>query len=308
MPSPVRPAAALLAAAALGMGLSACSVRLETPPVITPTPSQDTVLRDAAADAEQAVIDAVAEDGANCDNFAGEGTAALAAELGPVRLAALGGVYVAFPSASPAPSLAVTPTACIATIVDAIDTDVDGAIAAEDESLAALLGSIAISHALAVTLVGDDPGWTLDAGEAADALDPASAAELAVMHDAARFAYETLAATVGGEERELLLARRDAQATAVDGLLDTQGVADLRESLYVVDVDADPTTLVTQTEQAIGAAYLDAFSSSAAERSPSLLVASATYLRAGLDASGSEVPALPGLEAGASGGSTAADG
>ncbi len=297
MPSVPRPvAAAVLAAAVVATGLSACSVRLETPPVITPTPSDDTLLRDASAVAEQAVLLASLEDPSGCDEFAGDGTASLETSLAPVRLEALGGVYVAFPSAEPDPTPSPEPSrACLPTVLAAIDTAVEGATAAQDTSLAALLGSIAISHALASHLVGDDPSWTLDLDETAAALDPAVAAELARMHDAARFAYETLAATVDGDERDGLLALRDSHAVAVEALLDAPGVADLREGVYVVDLDVPPAQAVALAEQGIGEAYLEAFASSTPERSRELLVAAATYLRAALDASGAEVSALPGL-------------
>jgi len=126
--------------------LSACDLRLETDPVTFPSPDATAVARNSLADAEAAVLAAANEAGASADEIA-SGAAATA----QTHLKVLGGVYVAHPGTTPAPSPGVTP-APPPTLVEAIHTvrataeEVAGST--HDADLAFLAHSIDLDWAL----------------------------------------------------------------------------------------------------------------------------------------------------------------
>ena len=126
--------------------LSACDLRLETDPVTFPSPDATAVARNSLADAEAAVLAAANEAGASADEIA-SGAAATA----QTHLKVLGGVYVAHPGTTPAPTPGVTP-APPPTLVEAIHTvrataeEVAGST--HDADLAFLAHSIDLDWAL----------------------------------------------------------------------------------------------------------------------------------------------------------------
>jgi len=136
--------AALACASALT--LSACGIRLETAPVTFPSPDATAVARNSLADAEAAVLAAAKQAGASEDQ-----TAPGAAATAQKHLDVLGGVYVAHPGTTPAPSPDVTPTPP-PTLAEAIHTvrakaeEVAGST--KDADLAFLARSIDLDWAL----------------------------------------------------------------------------------------------------------------------------------------------------------------
>ncbi|WP_062287186.1 DUF4439 domain-containing protein [Demequina phytophila] len=256
---PSRPSRALglaITAGILAVAVSGCSWRLETPPIERRTPTPTVVLRDEAAIREQTVID-VAD--------ASE-SGAVEAVLAPERLEALGGVYVATPSPTPSATVSVAPAPTFdAAVADAIDGALEAADAAaeDDPSLAALLRSIALSHALvsdapavageapaerampAVPASGDDDAGTWTPAESS-AVDPAVLAALAVTHDRASFAYEVAAARATGGERERALTRSRLHEARAAALVALPGVEDDRDGLY----DVPPSGTATRNARA----------------------------------------------------------
>ncbi len=126
------------------LALSACDLRLETEPVVFPSPDATTVARDSLAIAESRVVAAASDAGVSADDVA-VGAAATA----QAHLDALGGVYVAYPGAtlSPSPSAAPTPTLAAA-IADVRATAESVAASTEDVNLAFLARSINLDWAL----------------------------------------------------------------------------------------------------------------------------------------------------------------
>ncbi|NYI41832.1 DUF4439 domain-containing protein [Demequina lutea] len=152
--------AALVCASALV--LSACDIRLETDPVTFPSPDATAVARNSLADAEAAVLAAATDAGASAD-----GAAPGAAATAQTHLDVLGGVYVAHPGTTPAPSPSVTPApaATLADAIDAVRTKAEEVAATTDDAdLAFLARSIDLDWALrelsaaraAATLAADD--------------------------------------------------------------------------------------------------------------------------------------------------------
>ncbi|WP_084129906.1 hypothetical protein [Demequina sp. NBRC 110055] len=318
-----RAAATVGLAAAIAVALTGCSWRLETPEPTWPSPDAVTVTRDAAAEREQAVIDALSRsDGTASD----EVLAAYEGEAAPERLAALGGVYVAYPDATPSPSASPTTSAA-----DAVETARDGAIAAaletSDDDLAFMLTSTALSHGLMgwyawwaettftdpetdvveLRLFSSAPTDTTDAVPVATALDVDTLATLVEEHDRTRYLYEVLAAKASDEEREQWLARRDLQDARAEALAALPGVEDRRAPIYVVSneglEDADGRVSAAQAaETALGdryAALLDGLDD--AEKPWVLSAAFDAYAQAAAYAEpgthDAVIPALPGITA-----------
>lgn len=96
--SRTRRALAVASAVAIAVLLAGCGVRWETEPPVFPSPDAVTLERDALAQAEADVADAAAREGAAADPVVAGAAAAAEAHLD-----VLGGVYVAYPSASPSP-------------------------------------------------------------------------------------------------------------------------------------------------------------------------------------------------------------
>ena len=319
-------AAAWTGVAALATAsLAGCSWRLETPEPTWPSPDAVTLTRDAAAEREQAVIDALAEpDGTASDEVlvAYEGAAA------PERLDALGGVYVAYPDATP--SASPSPVAVPAP-ADAVVAARDGAIAeameTTDDDLALLLASTALSH----DLMGWYAGWAEKAftdpdtpvvvermftSEATGTASPVpeattgdveTLATLVEEHDRTRYLYEVLAAKAADEEREQWLARRALQSARATALAALSGVEDRRAAVYVVDnagiEDAAGRVAAAQAaETTLGDRYAALLAEAEQAEWPWLLSAAFdAYAQAAAYADPSThdavIPALPGITA-----------
>ncbi len=309
-PLPSRVIRAVAAAGAATVLLTACSWRVETPPIPSRTPTPTVVLRDEAALREQAVVDA-----ADSTDLG-----VIESGLAPERLAALGGVYVEYPSASPEPDTTVSAAPSLdAAVQDAIDEALAAADAAteDDPGLAAMLRSIALSHSLAVAApgvagaapaerampgVGDEATgpWTPTEDTA---VDGNTLAALAVAHDRASFAYEVAAARASGKERTRALTRSRLHDARAEALLALPGVDDLREPLYEVPPAGTETRKArAATERAVEVELAESYAAlidgAAPDDVPWVLNASYdAWMRAaalaGFDLG--SLPALPGL-------------
>lgn len=138
-------AVAALACASV-LALSACDLRLETDPVIFPSPDATTVARDSLADAEAGALAAATEAGASADEVA-VGAAATA----QTHLHALGGVYVAYPGMTPSanPSAVPAPPPTLSEAIGRVRATAESVAATtEDANLAFLARSIDLDWAL----------------------------------------------------------------------------------------------------------------------------------------------------------------
>ncbi|WP_152650302.1 hypothetical protein [Demequina aestuarii] len=312
------------------LALAACSWRLETPPPEWPSPSPETLVRDAAAAREQAVIDAT-PDGAGASGST-TAQAAVLSEIesvaAPARLEALGGFYVPYPHQSPSPSPSDGRVDLIGAGMGARDGHLAEALVTDDPDLAFLLSSAGLSHALSswysawvedaiaqstepvvAERLLDSPALP-DGGPvpSATSIDPAVVADLVVMHDQARYAYEVLAARAADEERDRWLARRDLQDARATALAQLPGVADRRESVYVLrseDSGDSAARLATaqDLETVAGVTYATMLNGADAEDMPWLLHAAFdAYAQAAAfgepTAESYPVPPLPGITVG----------
>ncbi|WP_296665020.1 hypothetical protein [Demequina sp.] len=303
-----RPHAVLGAAVAgvvLAVSATGCSWRAETPPIERRTPSPEVVIRDQAAEREQSVIDA------EPTGMLGE----IQTLTAPERLAALGGVYVATPGASPSPSM---PPALDEAVRAAMVGALADAAAAQpsDPALAALLRSIGLSHAVALgaadaagagpaaRIVPEETGLgTSLTPESGTAVAPATLARLAVAHDRAAFVYQVAAARAEGDERLAALERSALHRERADAFATLPGVEDARQELYdvppasVADAGARAST-ERGVETSLGWNYAALLDGVATPDSRWILNAAYdAYLQAaslpGFLAS--DVPALPGI-------------
>lgn len=318
-----RSAAAMTLAALTASALAGCSWRLETPAPTWPSPDAVTLARDAAAEREQAVLDALSlADGTASDAVivAYEGDAA------PVRLETLGGVYVAYPGATPSPTASPAPRPDPAAAVEAArDGAMADALATDDESLAFLLESVSLSHAVTgwyaawaeqaftepgTPVVEERPLTTAPTGTVAVLPEATSVptealTTLAVEHDRARYLYEVMAAKAADDERSQWLARRDLQAARAAALVALPGVDDTRAAVYVVDNeaigDAEARVAAAQTaESTLAERYVSLVADQDAAEEPWLLSAAFdAYAQAAAYADPSThdatIPALPGV-------------
>jgi len=139
----LRAAAAAIACASV-LVLSACDLRLESDPTSFPSPDATTVARNSLADAEAAVLAAATDAGASA-----EAVAAGAAATARAHIEALGGVYVAYPGATPSPSPSAEPGPNLARAIEAVRTTAaDVAATTKDANLAFLARSIDLDWAL----------------------------------------------------------------------------------------------------------------------------------------------------------------
>ncbi|WP_152649105.1 hypothetical protein [Demequina flava] len=313
------------AVAAIAM-LAGCSWRLETPEPDWPTPDAETLMRDAAAQREQDVIEAI-----DAQDSSASQEASVLADLevndAPTRLEALGGVYVPYPdaSASPTPSVSANATTVPDAVLAAQEGHFGDALTTEDDNLAVITASAGLSHALSrwyatwvtdVVAAVDQPvsaerlleSETLE-GETlvptAPALDAATVTDLALAHDQAGYLYEVLAARSADTEREQWLARRDIQRDRAAALIALPGVDDLRKATYVTATrelpDAAARTQAAQTEElAIGETYATLAAGADVSDLPWLLSgAFDAYAQAGAYGDATvevlAVPALPGV-------------
>lgn len=161
------------AAIATVVATSGCDLRWETEPPVFPSPDAVTEARDALADAEAEVMAAAEREGSDADDVA-----PAAADSAEQHLAALGGVYVAYPGASATPSPTVSP-APEPTLEEAIAAAraTAGQVAAttEDADLAFLARSIDLEWALRELWATYEALEQAEAKAAADALAAATA-------------------------------------------------------------------------------------------------------------------------------------
>ena len=303
--------------------IAGCSWRVETPTPAWPSPESTTQARDAAAEREHAVVEVT-----DASDARGTPTGVVLNEIqrehAPARLEALGGLYQAYPDASATPT-DEEPLGLSDAVTAARDGHMADALVTEDADLALVLASAGLSHALA----GWYASWVEDAIGAASqptvaertlpgatlgetSLVPGTTsmsgdtlAELALLHDQARYAYEVMGARAVEQERDQWLARRDIQAARAQTLVSLAGVADLREATYVVlgEQTADPAVRVEtarQIEANVGTTYAVLLAGSDVAEWPWLLHAAFdAYAQAAAfgepTAADYPVPALPGI-------------
>ncbi|WP_291382589.1 DUF4439 domain-containing protein [Demequina sp.] len=133
---------------AVAVTLSGCGVRLEGDPPAFPSPDEVTVARDSLADAVAGIVEAAGREGADADEVAVGASDAAAAHL-----EVLGGVYVAYPSASPSSDDDATTSPTLQpTLSDAVATarEIAATVAATtaDADLAFLARSMDLEWAL----------------------------------------------------------------------------------------------------------------------------------------------------------------
>lgn len=270
----------LVFAALAATALAGCSLRLESPPIAAPAPGQYELLRDAAARSEVRVLDALHTEAVGPSTPGRDYFVKVETTSATAHLDALGGVYVPFPSAAPTPGLAPGATSLTSSVVDARDTDLAAALAADDPDLALLLASIGLSHAeaFAVGLYQDPiaagfaplaeerhmPGTAFAAlVPASTSLDAVTLKGLIVAHDYAAYAYEVIAARSSDDAKTQALARSRIHAQRADELVALAGV-DPRSPAYVIDhasIDSDEAmaSLARATELGISDRYFTAF-------------------------------------------------
>jgi len=229
-----------------------CGLRMETEPSPFPVADQTTLARDDLATAVATVVTAATVRGN------GEGTSA--APIATAQLEALGGVYIAYPNADATPEPSPVSPPSVATAITALrNTAREIATQTSDANLASLATSIDLAWALVGA--GDNAaadGWLSEALPLPDGttsvagfvptlttdLSPEVVAELALMHDHARFVYETAAAQLFAHERDEALERSRAHGERSDALQAATTAPDERTTLYqlrgvsVADADA----------------------------------------------------------------------
>ena len=163
------PVAAMACLSALT--ISACDLRLETEPVIFPSPDAATAARDLLADAAADVLVASIDAGESADDVA-VGAAATA----QAHLEALGGVYVAYPSKAPSPSPNAAPDPTLTEAIAGLRATAESVAAStEDANLAFLASSITLDWALRELWASYVAADAAAADAAASALAQASA-------------------------------------------------------------------------------------------------------------------------------------
>ncbi len=288
MGTPRRRTVGLALGALVIVSLAGCSLRRETPPIVTPSPDQYEQLREAAAQSEADILDALAveEVGVGTAGYAGFVQAEIA--FATPHFDALGGVYVPFPSASPSASPSVSasavptprPKTLTRAVADARDADLAAALVADDPDLALLLASIGLSHAeaLAVSAYQDAiaAGSTSLSAErsmvgapfadlvpATTGLDASTLEGIIVAHDYAAYAYEVIAARSSDEARTQALERSRIHERRADELV-AIAAADPRVPAYVIDhasLESDDAmaALARATEVGISDRYVTVF-------------------------------------------------
>lgn len=314
-----RAAVAAVATAAV-LATAACDIRLETDPLVTPTPDAVTVARDLAALQEADIVAALA---APATGGPGDGALrAIESAAAPAHLEVLGGVYVAYPGAAPEPSADPIPDLRTAVTV-ARDRALAQAFAESETDAGFLAGIRGFTHAFALWHAG-----VLDARAAnvavpvvaertlpgpwgdgvtlvpeTSAVGSQALAELAVLHDQARFTYEVIAARESGVRRDRALQRARLHRDRSDALAYLAGV-DERLAVYelpgarVADAAARDET-ARDTELALGWRYMALTSgASAVERSWLMSAAFDAYAAAAMTEgfAAAHFPVLPGAD------------
>ncbi|QGQ19657.1 DUF4439 domain-containing protein [Cellulomonas sp. JZ18] len=334
-PAPVRRARLrrTLALAALVLPLTACGLRLETPPPAEPSPDAVEQVRGrTVADALDLAADA-------------EGLAATTPE-GPARevledvvahaarhAAEAGGVYDSglprpTPSTTPTPRPAPDAGTLLVTLVEDAATASADADAVPDGPLARLVASVATSRAdlarrlstatgLPLPAVDEDRDEPSGSGASAGAspapspdATPATAtgahadalAAVALAHDEAGYAYEVLAARRSGDAREDARAAaarhraagaRWAAAAGVVGRSD-----DPRRSAYALPAALDDPVVLEDLARRVESAVTDAYATAVATAPAGGRASLVAGLRASHDAAtarGAAPVAFPGL-------------
>jgi len=321
--------AALMGVAVLAA--SGCQLRRESAPSAVPTATQAVLDRDSLAVALSQVADvATAMDAQHADD---------AAQVARAQLDAVGGVYVAFPEATPSPHAEPTSTpvsldsaiAAVRVLAEQIAASTD------DANLAHLATSIDLAWAIrqawysrsASGLDGVDggPDSVDDAtspapptgpfplphpdgtpGEAVfvpgldSAISGEDIARLSLRHDQARFVYQTMAAVLFAQERDVALDRADAHAARSRALAALTDAPDERTAMYqlrdVTLLDADSRqALVRDVEHDLALEYTTlALAATAQDRQWLLTCAYDAYVEAmGVGLGVTDLPALPGL-------------
>ncbi|WP_152192891.1 ferritin family protein [Georgenia satyanarayanai] len=294
-------AAALLAA----LTLTGCGLRLETPPPEVPTADAvEQARQDAAVVAAQLRAAAGA---ATTGGEAGEVLAAVRAAAAEHH-AALGGVWEPWPGAGPEATAypdgpatpAPTPAATPEQVLDLLE---EGAAAARadaldhDGELGRLLAAVAISRTwLAVDLAR---ALSVEAERLPAAPQPAPAPgtidpQTSRAVDAARYAFEVVAARSSGAQREAAVTRAE-QLGLVAGAVAPE--EDEREVAYDVGDIAGTATperaLAGAAELDVVAAYVALLGTAAEDRET--VLDAATYAAGQARSWDTALPALPGL-------------
>ncbi|MFC7405282.1 DUF4439 domain-containing protein [Georgenia alba] len=316
---PRRPAVRCLVATVLCvLVLAGCGLRLDTPPPEAPTPGPAEELRQETAASSArlaATVAALTERSEPQDG--GPALERVAAEA-EAHLDALGGVWEAWPDGAPEGATPPEPAAT-APVADAAPGDVlellttgatqarEAALAAPDEDLAALLGSISLARARAAA----DLAAALDAPPAeppAAPMSPETLLERGVdgptvrVLDQARYAYETVAARTDGSSRE----SAESRVAQLQALVDTAigaGAPDERAGVYGLPGADEEAGLSAQQSAVVDAEtrllehWLFSLGRADAEVRGALLDAAADSA-ARVRAWGGSPPALPGLPEG----------
>jgi hypothetical protein len=311
--------------------LTGCDLRLETPARATPTLDAAQQARQAAAiaaaDLADAGVAALASAAAAPVAQPGDPAATAAwlqrvVEASTEQLTALGGVWVPFPSASPAPTpaassapspAAVTVADVVARLVTSSDVAAASADGTSDPDLARLLASVAVGRALLAerlaAAAGLEPPVVAATGAELTAVPAGVAAsdlaDLIASQDALGYAWEVEAARVDEPARDVAAARAAAHRTAAAtwaGLADVAGTGldprraayDLPDALLDPAVD-DATRLaaLATLEDALADVYTGLVAQAEPGARAPLLAALATAARTAADLTG-QVPALPG--------------
>lgn len=320
-----RAARAALVASVTGLTLvlAACDIRLETDPLVTPTADAATAARDLAALQESAIVTAASVTSA--DDGSGEAfLLAVESSAAPLHLAILGGVYVPFPDATPAPDADARASDLRSAVMAARDEALERAFTDEDPEVAFLAGSRGFTHAFALWYAGaldahqagviiprlaerTLPGpWGEDVPLVPESTGVAAAdiAGLAVMHDQARFTYEVIAARETGARRTLALEQARAHRERSDALAALAGI-DERTAIYelplaLVAGEALRDVTARDTELALGWRYMELTEAVVRAQDRRWLMSAAfdAYAKAALTPSftAANFPVLPGVD------------
>ncbi|MFC4556088.1 hypothetical protein [Georgenia faecalis] len=305
---PIRTATRRAAAVAAVFLLTGCGVRVDSPPPTVPSPGPAEVARQDAATSATELAAAATAAGAAADATTRE-VLTRVADAARVHAEALGGVWEPWPGSGPgatAPpeetaseTASTTPPAAGAQPADVLAALAAGAWQAWDaatspdastDGRAALLGAVALSRTHAATelaaALGEGPP-DLPAGAPLATVPPAARDAV----DAARYAYEVVAARSSGAQREACLERARSLATLAGRPGGT--VYDVTGPLASPSPGLSPeATLAAEAELDLVTAFLAELDAAApAER--------AELLAAALDAAdrarawGLRLPALP---------------
>lgn len=265
--------------------LAGCAWRVDSPDPSPLIPSPDELARNAAALAESRIVEAL--DDGRADSQSAQWLLTFERTAAGAHLDALGGVYtpadLPTPSSS-APPVDVGPTAYARLAPFARDTELASALTVDDASLALLLASAGLSHAVALAVASEDAaraagqdvpmvaertapiGAQTDSGSivpAETSVSPEALEALIVAHDHAEYVYDVIAARSEGTERDDALARAWIHHTRADALVALAGT-DPRGPSYALNRDglgeaATRGELVADLESTVAAQYLDAF-------------------------------------------------